>query len=91
MEGLARRQAEQDRLRRGVDGAAARIADRLGSLAAETRVDYAPAGRSGASLAHLVAWKDADAYHAVMAELREAIPDYRLHVVGPWPPWSFVE
>lgn len=91
MEGLARRKAQQDRHRHSLDLAATRIAERLGPLVAAARLEHDSVPGRGASLAHMVAWNDVDAYHAVMAELGEELSAYRLHVAGPWPPWSFVE
>ena len=67
------------------------IEARLGSLAVDTRVEYPPTGRIVATIAHLVAWTDADTYHDAARDLRDALQDARLVVTGPWPPYSFVE
>ncbi|HSK18627.1 MAG TPA: GvpL/GvpF family gas vesicle protein [Longimicrobiales bacterium] len=64
---------------------------RLGLLAIDTRVEYPPTGRVVATIAHLVAWTDADAYHDAARALRVALQNARLVVTGPWPPYSFVE
>jgi hypothetical protein len=44
------------------------------------------------SLAHLVAWSDAEAYHAFMKKVLDTNRRrFAIHCTGPWPPYSFVE
>lgn len=88
---LARRQAQAAGRRAEGERIAARITDRVGNLATEKRVEYAASGELRVTLAHLVAWAVAEAYHGAMREVREASQDTRFVLTGPWPPWSFVE
>lgn len=88
MAALARKQAQAAGRRREGDRIATAFAARIGSLAAQTRVEQSRDGI--VSLAHLVAWSDAGAYHTAV---RSAAADAGVRAVptGPWPPYSFVE
>lgn len=88
---LARRQAQAAGRRAEGERIAAGIEARIGDLATETRVEYAASGEMRVTVAHLVAWRVAEAYHGAMREVREASQDTRFVLTGPWPPWSFVE
>ena len=59
-------------------------------LVADSRSDLRPDARTLINMAHLVAWRDAEAYHSRMQAMREARTDLRLLFSGPWPPYSFV-
>jgi hypothetical protein len=87
---LARRQAAE--ARREEDGAriAARLAERAGPLIADARVEPAVGARGVVTIAHLVAWDDADAYHAALQHVRSETESLRFLFTGPWPPYSFV-
>jgi hypothetical protein len=87
MAALARRQAGAAQRRRDVATLADWVAGRVGSLAARTHVD---AARGSLGIAHLVAWRHADAYRSMLVELCAARIDLRIATSGPWPPYSFV-
>jgi hypothetical protein len=91
MASLARKQARVA----GREDLAGRLAERIaravGTLATDVRIETPPAGGVLVSIAHLVAWTTADAYHEAMREVREASQDTRFLLTGPWPPYSFVE
>jgi hypothetical protein len=88
MTALVQKEAEAARRRRAADELADWLARRVGVLAADTRVDAAARGTLG--VAHLVAWRDADAYRSILQEARQERADIRSTVSGPWPPYSFV-
>ena len=91
MAALASRQARAAERRSEGERIVRETEARLTSLAVDTRVEYPPAGRVVAAVAHLVAWTDADTYHDAARELRDALQDALIMVTGPWPPYSFVE
>ena len=90
MEALAERQAEAERLRSTAEALAAAVTAQVEDVVADSRVDVRPDGRTLINMAHLVAWRDAEAYHSRMQAMREARTDLRLLFSGPWPPYSFV-
>lgn len=88
MQELARRRARQaERQERGAR-LARRIASRAAGLVTETSVETAETGTL-LSVAHLVAWNAAEAYHSAMRGLQGECGDLRFVFSGPWPPWSF--
>ena len=91
MAGLARRNARSAERRARGEQIVDRVEQRAGVLADDVRVEHFPSGPVLLSVAHLVAWTAADAYHGAMRELRESSADARLLLTGPWPPYSFVE
>jgi hypothetical protein len=90
MAALAERHAEDER--RAADSArlAETVLEAAGSLVAEARQDPLREPGGVAALAHLVAWHDADAYHASMQRIRDAHEGLEFLFTGPWPPYSFV-
>jgi hypothetical protein len=91
MAALRRRHAAESRRRAAAVRIADQVRDRAGARIADARVEPAAAGQDMVSLAHLVAWGDAEAYHAVMREVRMEMSELRFLFTGPWPPYSFVE
>lgn len=91
MAALARRQAQASDRRAEGERITAGITAAVGELAKDSRAEYAATGALLVSVAHLVAWPAADAYHEAMCEVREASEDRRFVLSGPWPPWSFVQ
>jgi hypothetical protein len=89
MQALARRQAAADARKQTAEDVAADVAARVGSLAADRRVELNAAGAVIVRIAHLVASADADAYHGVMREVGAMRQDVQIHLTGPWPPYSF--
>jgi hypothetical protein len=90
MEALAERQAEAERMRGTAEAFAAAVTARLQDVIADSRVELRPDARTIATIAHLVAWRDAEAYHSRMRAIRDAHTELRLLFTGPWPPYSFV-
>ena len=90
MEALAERQAEAGRLRSTAEAFAADVTARVHDLIADSRVELRPDARTVMNMAHLVAWRDAEAYHSRMRAIRDAHTEVRLLFSGPWPPYSFV-
>lgn len=91
MAGLARKQAQETSRRREGERIASGLTVRLEGLAVAERVEYSTAGEVLVTLAHLVAWESADAYHEVIRAFRDVARDVQFVVTGPWPPYSFVE
>jgi hypothetical protein len=91
MAALMRRQTAETERRAVAARVAQRVRDAGGPLIADARAEPLAAGRGVASLAHLVAWNDVDAYHAVVMQVRSELTDFQFLATGPWPPWSFVE
>jgi hypothetical protein len=91
MAGLARKQAQTTSRREDGQRIASGLTVRLEGLTVDERVEYSPAGEVLVTLAHLVAWEAADAYHGVIREFCDAAQDVQFVVTGPWPPYSFVE
>lgn len=91
MAALARKQAQAAERRDEGERIAGSMAARLGELVDETRAEPSPAGELLITIAHLVAWTAADAYHGAMREIREMSRDTRFVLTGPWPPYSFIE
>jgi hypothetical protein len=91
MAALARRQARAAERRGAGERLADRIASRVGDLVDDARVEYASAGELLVTIAHLVAWQAAEAYHGAMSEVRETSQHTRFVLTGPWPPYSFVQ
>ena len=91
MAALARKQARAADRRGNADRIRAGIEARVAGLAAEERVEHHANGELLVSMAHLVAWRDARAYHEALDSVRDAWPDTRILFTGPWPPYSFVE
>lgn len=48
-----------------------------------------PEGVGGLWVAHLVRRRDAETYREALAALPQRLPEYRVVVTGPWPPYSF--
>jgi hypothetical protein len=90
MEALAQRQAEAERMRSTAEELAVTLSAQLSDLIADSRADLCPDSRTVLSMAHLVAWRDAEAYHSRMQSVRAAHTELRLLFSGPWPPYSFV-
>jgi hypothetical protein len=90
MEALARRLALDDRGQAAGERLAAEIRERAGGLIVDARQQFLRSEHGIVTLAYLVAWSDADAYHAVMQNIRGEHGDLRLLLSGPWPPYSFV-
>ncbi|MBR9988914.1 MAG: GvpL/GvpF family gas vesicle protein [Gemmatimonadetes bacterium] len=90
MASLARKHARTTGRRTEGERIVETMAARVGSLAGDTRVEYGSADGPLVTVAHLVAWTAADAYHAAMREVRETSGDARFLLTGPWPPYSFV-
>lgn len=86
---LSRSYSVRHERRRQQDEVAAEIARRLAEVAPETRVQY-PEPPALLSVAHLIARGDEARYRSLLAGLGRT-PQYagRLHVTGPWPPYSF--
>jgi hypothetical protein len=91
MDALMRRQAAETERRAVAADIARRVRDAGGRLIADGRAEPLAAGRGVVALAHLVAWNDMDAYHAVVTQVRSELTDFRFLETGPWPPWSFVQ
>lgn len=91
MAALARKQARVAERRSVGERIVGEAEALLGPLADDTRVEYPPTARIVATIAHLVAWTDADMYHDAARELQDTLQDAVLVVTGPWPPYSFVE
>jgi hypothetical protein len=91
MQALARQRA--DEVHRHEEGArvAARVLEETGALVAAARAEPLAGPPALVSLAHLVAWKDVDDYHAVLRRMQARMTPVRLLFTGPWPPYSFVE
>lgn len=90
MASLAMKQARTAARRTEGERFAGMVAERVGTLADETRVEWGGAEGPVVSISHLVAWTAAEAYHGAMREVREASEDARFLLTGPWPPYSFV-
>jgi hypothetical protein len=86
---LARRQAAARQWKADAEEMATALLATAGSVAGESRMEVGEPPVL-ASLAHLVAWTDADAYHSALARFRSAHSDVRCLCTGPWPPYSFV-
>ena len=81
--------AERAARRRRQDEIAAGAADRLADVATDQRLTYLDAPDLVA-LAHLVSRRDEAYYRTAMETFAEDLaPGYRVHVTGPWPPYSF--
>jgi hypothetical protein len=91
MAALARRHADETGRREEGARIDRLIRERAGSLIADARVEPAAGAEGIASLAYMVAWKDADAYHALLENIRSEMSGLRFLYTGPWPPYSFVE
>jgi hypothetical protein len=91
MAALARRQADESGRREEGERIGRLIRERAGSLITDARLEFAAGARGIVSLAHMVAWNDADAYHALLQNMRSEMTDLRFLYTGPWPPYSFVE
>ncbi|HEX6309045.1 MAG TPA: GvpL/GvpF family gas vesicle protein [Longimicrobiales bacterium] len=91
MAALARKQAHAARRRAEAERIAAFIERRTDGLVRDRRVEPAPAGQLLLTVAHLVAWRDADAYHSATEGISEALAEAQIVLTGPWPPYSFVE
>lgn len=90
METLARRHSSVARWKAQAERIAADTLARAGELVRDSRLDP-PAGPGASfSLAHLVAWTSADAYHSVIERMGTELRGLRLTPTGPWPPYSFV-
>jgi hypothetical protein len=70
---------------------AAAVQQAAGHTIAEHRQEALRAEPGLATLAHLVAWSDADAYHACMQNVRGMYEDLDFLFTGPWPPYSFAD
>jgi hypothetical protein len=88
MAGLARRQAEAAHRHAEGERIAAMIQARAASMIRDSRSEPLATPGGVVSLAHLVAWGDVDAYHAVMQQVSH-LTTLRLLCTGPWPPYSF--
>ncbi|MGH7447316.1 MAG: GvpL/GvpF family gas vesicle protein [Longimicrobiales bacterium] len=91
MAALAHRQAQAADRREEGERIAAAIAARLSGLIEDRRAEFGGGDTLLVTLAHLVAWTAADAYHGGMSEVRATAQDTRFVLTGPWAPWSFVE
>jgi hypothetical protein len=91
MAALARRQADETGRRAEGERIGRLIRERAGALIADARLEAAAGTQGIVSLAHMVAWNDADAYHALLQNIRSEMTDLRFLYTGPWPPYSFVE
>jgi hypothetical protein len=89
MRALSQWYAIRHERRRTQDEAVAEIARHLEGSIQETRVRYQDAPTL-VSVAHLIDREDEPRYRALLANLA-ALPEYagRVHVTGPWPPYSF--
>lgn len=65
----------------------AELRDLLGAMVRDERPGAGSAG--GASVAHLVARDDAEAYARTVDRFRGERPELVVEVLGPWPPYSF--
>ncbi|HSJ23374.1 MAG TPA: GvpL/GvpF family gas vesicle protein [Longimicrobiales bacterium] len=90
MAALAERQAEEKRRKEAGDALVRTTLQRAGSLIADARHEPLTSGHGVVTMAHLVAWNDADAYHACMRDVRAESDGLRFLFSGPWPPYSFV-
>ena len=90
MSALARRHAHAERLRADAERLAAVLAEGAGELTAESRVETRPDEKTLINIAHLVAWRDVEAYHTHVRDIAAAHPALRFLFTGPWPPYSFV-
>lgn len=88
MERLASREAAAAARREQAAELASRIAERAADTIVETHHEVS---RGAISIAHLLAWNDAPAYHSVLEIVRNEYPDFRFLFTGPWPPYSFVQ
>jgi hypothetical protein len=89
MAALAKREADAADRRREAEQAAVWIAGHTGAVVRDSRWE-AGRGDDVASVSHLVARADADAYRSAVESLRAERPDVSVMLTGPWPPWSFV-
>jgi hypothetical protein len=69
----------------------AAVQQAAGHVIAEARHETLRSEPGVATLAHLVAWSDVDAYHACMQEIRRMYGSMNFLFTGPWPPYSFVD
>jgi hypothetical protein len=90
MEALVERRAEAARERSAAEAVAAAVSAQVSDLVADSRTEARPDGQTYINMAHLVAWRDAEAYHSQMRLVRDARTDLRFSLSGPWPPYSFV-
>jgi hypothetical protein len=90
MKALVRREADATRHRREAADLAAWLRALVGPLTRDHRVSPR-AGTTGLlSIADLVAWDDAPAYHEALEGARRSRTELRFVFTGPWPPYSFV-
>lgn len=90
MAALARKQAQAADRRAEAERIAEIVRSAAGELAADVRIELGKAG-SVVTVACLVAWTAAEAYHGAIREVCEVTQDTRFVLTGPWPPYSFVE
>ena len=90
LQALSRSQAQRRRRRELQDALVATITDGLGTLGTDVRVTYLDAPGL-LSLAHLIARGEELAYRRRIEALAQTVGGVgRVHVTGPWPPYSFV-
>jgi hypothetical protein len=82
---LSRSHALRKARRESQDALVVRIREALGPLGASDRVSYLEAP-GFVAIAHLIERHEESAYRNALASLANP----RLHVTGPWPPYSFV-
>jgi hypothetical protein len=87
MERLASREAAAAAQREQAAELAGRIAERAAGTIVETHHEVS---RGAISIAHLLAWNDAPAYHSALEIVRNEYPHFRFLFTGPWPPYTFV-
>lgn len=90
MAALAARQAADTRRREEAGRIAALLSQCAGPAVVDSSMEVLEEADGVVAVAHLVAWDDADAYHAAMQGARDALQDLRCLFTGPWPPYSFV-
>jgi hypothetical protein len=67
----------------------AQVRELLNGLVREERVEEGRTAHAVLTLSHLVARQSFDAYRERARGIREAFPDLRMLLSGPWPPYSF--
>lgn len=76
-------------LKSRAESVAARLAERVGSLARSTDVRLSPEGPILLRASHLIAREDVAEYRARVRDFGAGLSEMQLLASGPWPPYSF--